>query len=282
MSHVAQSLTRASLGLSLVLLSVLVSGCGLFSPRRAAPVVGTEPAKAKPAAPAVTPQEGYSRYGNPESYEVFGVRYYTMKSAEGYVERGIASWYGPDFHGRLTSTREVYDMYQMTGAHKQLPLPTWVEVTNLENGRKAVLRVNDRGPFKDQRIIDLSYAAALKLGVIAKGTAQVEVRAIPPPAGQASMAPASKPATPTPAPARTPAPADLLVQVGAYASRQTADAVRGRLASLLRHPVSTIQDNRSGRTLFKVQVGPLASEAASQAVAALEKAGFNQHQIIRK
>ena len=271
---------RASLGLAVVVVCLLVSGCGLFSPRRAAPVVEAGPAKGS-AVPAVTPAEGYSRYGNPESYEVFGVRYYVMKSAEGFVERGIASWYGPDFHGRLTSTREVYDMYQMTGAHKQLPLPTWVEVTNLENGRKAVLRVNDRGPFKDNRILDLSYAAALKLGVIAKGTARVEVRAIPPPAGQAQRTDeASTPRSPPGAPAQS--PANTLVQLGAYPTRQTADAVRKRLSALLQQPVKTVEDAQSGRTLFKVQVGPLASEVARQAVAALEKAGFGQYQLIRK
>lgn len=281
MSPGPRPFTRASLGLAVVVLSLLVSGCGLFSPKRPAPVVGAGPDKGKPP-PAVTPAEGYSRYGNPESYEVFGVRYYVMKSAQGYVERGLASWYGPDFHGRLTSTREVYDMYQMTAAHKQLPLPTWVEVTNLENGRKAVLRVNDRGPFKDNRILDLSYAAALKLGVIAKGTAQVEVRAIPRPAGMAqsqSEAAATKPPTVT-APAQ--ATANTLVQIGAYSTRQTAEAVRKRLASLLQQPVRTVEDAQSGRTLFKVQVGPLPSEAAQQAVAALGKAGFGQYQLIRK
>ena len=274
------SLARATLGLVVVLLSVLVSGCGLFSPKREAPVVSPGSSKSG-ASSAVTPDEGYSRYGNPESYEVFGIRYHVMRSADGYVERGIASWYGPDFHGRLTSTREVYDMYQMTAAHKQLPLPTWVEVTNLENGRRAVLKVNDRGPFKDNRILDLSYAAALKLDVIAKGTARVEVRAIPPPSGrQASAPPASMPPPPSPRP--TPVNANTVVQLGAYVSRQTAEAVRGRLAALLKQPVRTVEETLAGRTLYKVQVGPLASEAAQRAVAVLEKAGFNQPQIIKK
>ena len=280
MTRQPPSFVRATLALFVVLLSVLVSGCGLFSPRREAPVVS--PGRGKPATPpAVTPAEGYSRYGNPESYEVFGIRYRVMKSSEGYVERGIASWYGPDFHGRLTSTREVYDMYQMTAAHKQLPLPTWVEVTNLENGRKAVLRVNDRGPFKDNRILDLSYAAALKLDVIAKGTARVEVRAIAPPPGRQASAP--PPSMPPPSSTRpAPAVANTVVQLGAYVSRQTAEAVRGRLAALLKQPVRTVEETQAGRTLYKVQVGPLASDAAQQAVAVLEKAGFNQHQLIKK
>lgn len=124
--------------------------------------------------------EPRSRYGNPESYEVFGERYYVMDSADGYRERGIASWYGPNFHGRLTSNREVFDMNKVSAAHKSLPLPTWVQVTNLRNGRSIVVRVNDRGPFKDDRIIDLSREAARRIGMIEDGTALVEVVALDP------------------------------------------------------------------------------------------------------
>ena len=106
-------------------------------------------------------QETRSKYGNPESYVVLGQRYYTLKTAQGFSERGVASWYGKKFHGRKTSSGEIYDMYKMTAAHKGLPLPTYVQVRNLDNGRTAVVKVNDRGPFHDNRIIDLSYAAAL-------------------------------------------------------------------------------------------------------------------------
>ena len=119
-----------------------------------------------------------SKYGNPPVYEVAGRFYQTMDSAEGYLEQGIASWYGSKFHGRLTSSREVYDMYLMTAAHRYLPIPTFVEVTNRKNGKSVIVKVNDRGPFHDDRIIDLSYAAAVRLGVIATGTAPVEVRAV--------------------------------------------------------------------------------------------------------
>jgi rare lipoprotein A len=127
---------------------------------------------------AVPHPELLSRYGNPESYEVFGQRYQVITDAHDYVERGIASWYGPDFHGKRASNGDVYDMYLMTAAHKTLPLPCYVEVRNLQNGRRAVVRVNDRGPFKDNRIIDLSYAAARNLGIWEQGTGLVEIRVI--------------------------------------------------------------------------------------------------------
>jgi rare lipoprotein A len=131
----------------------------------------------------VTPRpEAKSRYGNMPSYVVFGERYTVMETSAGYEEQGIASWYGEPFHGRRTSSGEIYDMHKLSAAHKSLPLPTYVEVTNLENGRQIVVRVNDRGPFHDGRVIDLSYAAARKLDIVGPGTAEVRVRALDPPA----------------------------------------------------------------------------------------------------
>ena len=122
--------------------------------------------------------EEYSKYGNPKSYKVFGKKYYTKKTHIGYSEEGIASWYGKKFHGRLTSTREIYNMYKLTAAHKSLPIPCYAKVTNLSNNKSIVVRINDRGPFKKGRIIDLSYAAAKKLGIVSKGIARVHVEAI--------------------------------------------------------------------------------------------------------
>ena len=124
--------------------------------------------------------EPLSKYGNPSSYVVFGKTYHTLPSSKGFVQRGIASWYGKKFHGRRTSSGETYDMYGMTAAHTQLPLPTYVQVTNLKNGKQVVLRVNDRGPFHGNRVIDLSYTAAIKLGIVKEGTGLVEVRALDP------------------------------------------------------------------------------------------------------
>ena len=133
-------------------------------------------------ADAIPRQEFKSQSGNPDSYVIDGVTYRVMATSDGYREEGVASWYGGYFHGRRTSSGDIYDMYQMTAAHKSLPLPTYVRVTHLGNGRSVVLRVNDRGPFVGDRIIDLSFAAATKLGMAEQGTAQVEVVALDPPA----------------------------------------------------------------------------------------------------
>jgi rare lipoprotein A len=157
-------------------LIALLSGCA-GSGGKDGPGDWSEFTGAPDAVPKVEPK---SKYGNPASYVVFGKRYKTKTSSAGHVERGVASWYGKKFHGRKTSSGERYDMYAMTAAHKSLPLPTYAKVTNLENGRTAVVRINDRGPFHGDRVIDLSYTAARKLGVVSKGTAVVEVRAIDP------------------------------------------------------------------------------------------------------
>ena len=122
--------------------------------------------------------EKNSKYGNPKTYKVFGIKYKTLQTHVGYSEKGIASWYGKKFHGKLTSTREVYNMYNITAAHKSLPIPCYAKVTNLSNNKSLIVRINDRGPFKKGRIIDLSYAAAKKLDFIKQGTARVLVEAI--------------------------------------------------------------------------------------------------------
>ena len=141
------------------------------------------PAAAPPTAAETAPRaEPRSRHGNPPFYDVFGKRYYVLSSSASYLERGVASWYGPGFHKERTSTGEPYDMYGMTAAHKTLPLPAYVRVTNLQNGRSVVVRVNDRGPFVNNRIIDLSYTAASRLDMLRNGTAMVEVRALDYPA----------------------------------------------------------------------------------------------------
>ena len=170
-------------------------------PRRASPPPGP-PAHLLDVPDAVPRIEPRSVYGNPPSYEVFGKRYYVMASSVGYVERGVASWYGPGFHKERTSVGEPYDMYGMTAAHKSLPLPAYVRVTNLQNGRSCVVRVNDRGPFVGNRIIDLSYTAAAKLDMLRDGTAMVEVRALQPldPASDTHLTVASIGTTPLASP----------------------------------------------------------------------------------
>jgi rare lipoprotein A len=129
---------------------------------------------------AVPRPEPLAAQGNMSEYRVFGETYRTLETSEGYEAEGVASWYGREFHGRPTSSGEPYDMYAMTAAHTTLPLPTYLEVVNLENGRRVVVRVNDRGPFLHGRILDLSYAAAWKLGMLESGTAPVRIRALEP------------------------------------------------------------------------------------------------------
>src|SRR4051812_12178223 len=126
---------------------------------------------------AVPKDERPHRYAN-RPYTVFGANYVPLSQAQGYKERGTASWYGKKFHGQKTSSGELYDMYAMTGAHKTLPIPSYARVTNLANGRSVVVRINDRGPFHTERLIDLSYAAAYRLGYVSAGSAKVEVEAV--------------------------------------------------------------------------------------------------------
>jgi rare lipoprotein A len=197
--------------------AVGMSGCFSAPPRETPnPPVVPSPIETRPApesVPDVVPRsEPRSRNGNPPFYDVLGKRYFVLSSSVGYVERGVASWYGPGFHKVRTSIGEPYDMYGMTAAHKTLPLPAYVRVTNLQNGRSVVVRVNDRGPFVGNRIIDLSYTAAAKLDMLRNGTAMVEVRTldqapVPLPALTASAdapvtaansAPAAAPLTATP------------------------------------------------------------------------------------
>jgi rare lipoprotein A len=129
---------------------------------------------------AVPRAEPRAAHGNPPFYDVLGQRYYVLAAADGYLERGVASWYGPTFHGGNTSSGEPYDMYAMTAAHKTLPLPCYARVTNLRNGKSVVVRINDRGPFVANRLIDLSYSAASKLDMVRDGTTLVEVKALTP------------------------------------------------------------------------------------------------------
>jgi rare lipoprotein A len=186
------------------------AGCFSAPPRPQIPTPEPAPATAPPATsvPDAVPRiEPRSRSGNPPFYDVFGKRYFVLSSSVGYVERGVASWYGPGFHKVRTSIGEPYDMYGMTAAHKTLPLPAYVRVTNLQNGLSVVVRVNDRGPFVGNRIIDLSYTAASKLGMLRNGTAIVEVRSLDaPPALNAATtnAPATLNAATTPSAATTP------------------------------------------------------------------------------
>ena len=219
-----------------------------------------DPSKVQAAIPK---QEALSPYGNHSPYTVFGKQYHVLKSAKNYKEKGEASWYGTKFHGKRTSSGEPYNMFKMTAAHKSLPLPSYVKVTNLENKREIIVRVNDRGPFHPGRIIDLSYAAAHLLGIAQKGTAKVEVEIITE-AGAKEIKPASISAPNVP-----PNPDNLLyVQVGAYNELKTAQSVQEKVLAITGQPASIHRfQPRPKQTLHRVLVGPLLDREQGDALA---------------
>ncbi|MBV1786724.1 septal ring lytic transglycosylase RlpA family protein [Marinobacterium sp. D7] len=225
---------------------------------------------------AVPRYEPKSRGGNKSPYRVLGQSYYVLDSAKGYRERGTASWYGEKFHGHLTSNGETYDMYKMSAAHKSLPLPTFARVTNLDNGRQVIVRVNDRGPFHDDRLIDLSYAAASRLEMLGKGTARVEVEAIDPSAWGSATVLASAQTGNTTTGSATAANADAtgrFLQVGAYSSNGAAQRVQSELqATSDGVPVLVRAVERGGSQLYRVLIGPLQG-SAEDLIARVQSAG---------
>jgi rare lipoprotein A len=270
----------------MLLIGSLTACAGSGPPRSA-----QEPRDSASLPAAVTPSAPRrSGRGNPPFYDVLGKRYHVLPTSAGYVARGVASWYGRDFHGLSTSSGETYDMHAMTAAHTTLPLPTWVEVTNLTNGKRVVVKVNDRGPFVDNRIIDLSYAAATALDMVQTGTTRVEVRTVAPPLdsmradagrdarGRATQARAgmpavgqrmeqlpraaadavSAPAAPASAPMQGAVPAErMFLQIGAFAEAANAERLVARLRASGFANSSVVSDPSEGRRLHRVWLGPI-------------------------
>ncbi|WP_147653824.1 septal ring lytic transglycosylase RlpA family protein [Vulcaniibacterium gelatinicum] len=225
-------------------------------------------------------EEPRSRYGN-RSYSVLGKCYEVLERADGYVEQGLASYYGRKFHGRRTSSLEVYDMYAFTAAHKTLPLPSYVRVTNLDNGKSVVVRVNDRGPFHPDRIIDLSYAAAVKLDLHHRGVGRVEVRALTPgeraadtavaAAGNASTAAPAHPAATSPAPQAHAAPAPVpgasaaapstgagvILQLASFTARANAERALAMLQLAGIADARLHEAQAGGQPVWRLRVGPV-------------------------
>ncbi|MBP8097855.1 MAG: septal ring lytic transglycosylase RlpA family protein [Arenimonas sp.] len=199
--------------------------------------------------------EPRSRYGNRSPYTVLGKSYHVRDSARGYHERGVASWYGAKFNGRATSSGELYDMCLFSAAHKTLPLPSFVRVTNLDNGHSLIVRVNDRGPFHSGRIMDLSYAAAVRLGVDRTGTARVELQAVvegedsgpaPVQVAQESVSAAEG--------------ADRIVQVGSFGDKANARRLADRLLNAGVDGVEVDQAEVAGQHVWRVRIGPLGAD----------------------
>ena len=210
--------------------------------------------------PEVVPQhEEVVRAGNISPYTVLGGTYEVMPTSRGYREVGYASWYGSKFHGRLTSNGEVYDMYQVTAAHKTLPIPAYVLVRNLENGKELIVRVNDRGPFHDDRIIDLSWAAARKLGFDNHGVARVEVIALDPNDYQTTLASiAAEQKAPAAATQVLQEPTSQLthLQIAALSNQDTAWELGKKVAQFTRARVQIISPAQDSE-LYRVVVGPV-------------------------
>ena len=217
-----------------------------------------------------------SKYGNPSSYVVFGKRYHVLDSSDGFVQRGVASWYGIKFHGRKTSSGEVYNMHAMTAAHKTLPLPAYVHVKNLDNGRSAVVRVNDRGPFVQGRIIDLSYAAAKKLGVKGPGTANVEIRVV----SRGQSKPTSVVRT-IPLTDEADKDVPLFIQMGSFSSQLNASNLVQDLHAANETSARVSQLQTDNGLFYRVRVGPLFDiDEANAIVKRLKGKGFQTARIV--
>jgi rare lipoprotein A len=269
----------------LIFLIVFLSACG-STPKTRRPYVDGAPPRSVDLSKipeAVPKYEPRARYGNKSPYTVLGVTYTLLPERAGYIEEGTASWYGTAFHGRPTSTLEPYDMYQFTAAHKTLPLPTYARVSNLENGRSVIVKINDRGPFVGTRIIDLSYVAALKLDMHMRGTARVRVEAITPgetprPAPQSTTQ--STPHSKAPqAPVTAPQSAPVLVQCGAFSSFPNANALALKLQGA---GFADARAERGGDALVRVMVGPLPDRASAESLReALNAAGCTGAKLVQ-
>jgi len=268
--------TKIRLIISVLACSVLFA-C-TTNPKKDEDVGPSQPVDWTQVKPVVPKKESRSRYGNPSSYEVRGKTYHLLPTSEKYRKKGVASWYGSKFHGRRTSSGETYDMLQLTAAHKTLPIPCYVKVTNLDNGKELIVRVNDRGPFVKSRIIDLSYTAAYKLGMAEKGTANVLVESID--FGDSSSKPKSeaKPKRKVSRISKSPKEVQRklaansqgkyrFVQVGAYGNAENAKKLAKVLDREIKLPVKISSVKRGGKNLYRVRIGPIESLEIAQNLA---------------
>ena len=211
-----------------------------------------------------------SKSGNRSTYKVLGRTYKLLPRAEGYRATGNASWYGTKFHGRQTASGERYDMYRLSAAHKHLPIPCFARITNLENNRSTIVRVNDRGPFHDDRIVDLSYAAAVKLGFAHKGTARVRMEVVTP----ASLARSTKPLK-----RKKTSAAHIYLQVGAFSELKSALVLKDQLQTMLGQ---IIEITNGTDKLFRVSIGPVEHMREARRIQALlVSADFASPLIVR-
>ena len=251
-------LWKARFSKASVLLPVLLFvGCSITTPtsryqqsQDAAPGIGLNPSQIQDATPKV---ESRSKWGNKNPYEVRGISYRLLPTSLGYNVTGTASWYGSKFHGHTTSNGETYNMFSMTAAHKTLPIPTYLRVTNLRNGHKVIVRVNDRGPFHGNRVLDVSYAAAVKLGFDKQGTAPVNIEAIDPVVWHQERMRAENPTVA----GREVKEGELYLQVAAFSQLASAQRLKQQLATQTSQPIVILRDTRKSPNIHKVQIGPI-------------------------
>ncbi|MEO8104663.1 MAG: septal ring lytic transglycosylase RlpA family protein [Betaproteobacteria bacterium] len=290
-------------------MTVVLAGCG-SAPKKTEPVrtagkpgayylddgPGEQPPPNLDTIADATPRVEPLHRGANRPYTIFGKTYVPNVSGEPFRQQGLASWYGRKFHGNMTSIGETYDMYAMTAAHPTLPLPSYVRVTNPANQRSVVLRVNDRGPFHSDRIIDLSYTAAAKLDIARKGSGLVIVERVFP-----GYTPATTPPLPIPLPAAAATPpalpalvtstittaaivpesGDLYLQLAAFSSAENAEIFRARITRELewnREPIQVVQKDH----LFRVRMGPYKSREEAEAIAAQVRQSHDFSPVIQK
>lgn len=220
--------------IAIIIFASLLTACAATS-QDYAPSNNIDTSKIPNAKPKA---EAKSQYGNPYTYTVYGKRYYVLPSSQNYHATGIASWYGMKFNHQLTSNREIYDVYKMTAAHKTLPIPSYAKVTNLKNGKQVIVRINDRGPFKKNRLIDLSYAAAKKLGIVKHGTGLVHIDSID--SNNQSIA-----------------ASQIYLQAGAFSKMNHAKQMQQQIKHNITTPCNIITDNTNH--LYLVKIGPIKS-----------------------
>jgi len=274
---------------------------GFFTSKDSAPRHNVDIASIPNAVPRI---EAKSRYGNPASYVVFNKRYFVMADSKDYKARGVASWYGTKFHGKKTSSGEPYDMFAMTAAHRTLPLPTYIQVTNLSNQRQVIVKVNDRGPFSNDRILDLSYAAASKLGVLASGTALVDIKAIDPRQKHTAPQPVKKAAPKKVAPIQavstkaipsivqktaeltTPSmpvtdEKHIFLRIASFNDRSNAERLRRKLVRLSDTGVHIKPVQHKQNTLYRISIGPFdSSKKAGKLAETITILGFGKPQLV--
>lgn len=262
--------------LILILMTAALCSCGSLSlfqtsnnaKKDSAPLYQVDPATIRNAIPR---EDVITRAGNKNPYTVLGKTYHLLPSSKNYVEEGVASWYGTKFHGRPTANGEPYSLYAMTAAHRTLPIPAYVKVTNLDNQRTAIVRVNDRGPFHNNRIIDLSYAAAVKLGYDKQGTARVRVEAI-----DTSVSTSEQYVQKS--------EERYFLQVGAFKNLASANAMKAELSATLNQNVlvrSSADSASASEVFYRVQVGPITQlNEANRVSEQLQALGKGQPRII--